>query len=1131
MAQADLGSISGAVTDSTGAAIAKATITITNTDTGAARTAVTNNRGEFTVTQLNPGNYSVLVSASGFSDQTETLHVAVGSTSSLQLKLGVAGTKTEVLVASDASTTVQLDKPEITTTISQSDIAALPLPDRNPYALVSMSGNMSTDLTGGNRGVGFNIGGARSASVDILMDGAENTDLFGVGVGQSVPEDALAEFSVVIAGQGAEYGRASGGAVNVSTKSGSNSFHGDAYDYNRISTFASAGFNNNALFAAGVIPNAKSRYVRNQFGYFLGGPIKKDKLFFSSATEWTRVRSAQTLVAEVALPGLISMSADNMQSYFSTYGAALSHPVTGKTYTGQDLLDENKFTSDIPKIAVNHPEILTTPLFGTVAFQNPGDSGGGTPQNTWNTFNRVDWTISPKTSVYFRYTQLNSLDFAGTVNASPYAGYATGQTQKNYNGLISLTHSFTNNLVSNTKLLGTRFNNSQPLGAQPVSPTLYINSGGAFTIGSGTVYFPGYNATTPGSAIPFGGPQNFIQVGEDLEWIKGKHSIKAGGEFLFIKDNRIFGAYENAIDALVQTASKGALVNFIDGNLGYLSVALNPNGVYPCIRDAGGNYQVTPDCEISLPATSPNFSRSNRFQDGAGYVSESFKATTRLTVNAGVRWEIYGPQHSQRAGLDANFFPANSGNLFDDIRNGQVLTRDKAPNGRMWNLNLLQFGPRAGFAYDIFGNGKDSIRGGFALSYERNFNNVTFNVIQNPPNYAVVALTSGTAINNNNLNVFGTGTGMVALPNTTLRAVDPKIKPSYAENWNLTLEHQLDPSTLVTIGYIGSRGVHNYSIANLNRQFTGGNYLGDANFSNRTNLQYSNINWRGADGDSYYESVNFGVRTNNLHQTGLSATANYTIGHSIDNTSSTFSDSSNTAGGGLVLGYLDPYNHALDRGDSDFDVRHRLTASVAWDEPFFKHSNTLEKTVLADWNLGTTFTASTGNPYTIFDCGLAWTVCPRASFVGKAPKKNGNLKDISGLYGPNTYSYQDLPDYLNADGSDFSGLYNEQVNPYSGTSDMPILGTNALTGGFVTNMDRRNSYMGPGAWGEDFKLSKDIKIHERFGLKLSGTFINVFNHANTYLNLGGSNDVSSYNATLAYKGGNRNTELEAKFTF
>jgi hypothetical protein len=1144
-AQADLGSVNGTVTDTSGAVIANASIKVTNNATGATRVTVSNGAGDYAIAQLPAAEYTITVSAQGFATTTQKFTLTIGSNRGINVKLNIAAGVTEIIVTTDNTTAPDTLDAQIATDITPSQVQNMPLPDRDPYNLVKLSGNMNSQIGGGDRGVGFDIGGARSASVDILMDGAENTDLFGVGVGQSIPQDAMQEFSVVVAGQGAEFGRASGGAVNVATKTGTNQFHGTLFEYNRISTFASDSYNNNAKWAwegHSGLTDPKPRYVHNQFGYFVGGPIKHDKLFFASSTEWLRVRGNTFNTAEVPLQGLISQSAKSMQSFFNAYGT-LKYPVNGETYTGAQIQAAGLWSTDITTIAKNQTgktgsscadanlagaPICATPLFGTVTYAVPGDSGGGTPVNQWISFNRIDWTVSDKTQVFGRYVQQSSDFFPGTNASSPYEGFDTGQTQANHNLLLSMTHTFTPTIASATRILATRFNNVQPLNGDPV-PTLYPNTTATVGLGQGTVNFPGYLPTAPGSAIPFGGPQNFIQIGQDLTWMKGKHSFKFGGQYLYIKDNRVFGAYENAVDALVQSGTKGGLVNFIAGNIGYQNVAINPNGVYPCKRDPNTNaYIVTDACKVETPAVSPNFSRSNRYHDGAAYFNDTWHATSQLTVNAGLRWEMYGPQHSQKASYDSNFFFGSGSTIYDQIRNGGLKTRETAPDGRMWRLNLKQFGPRLGLAYDVTGNGKSVIRAGYALSYERNFNNVTFNVIQNPPNYAVVAPTN-VPITVENLGFYGQNLGARRLDNTTLRTVDPNIKPVYAQNWNLTFEHQLDPTTLITAGYIGSRGIHLYSIANINRQYSGAEYLNDASGVSRLNLQFSNINFRGSDADSYYNALNLGLRSSNVHHTGLSAIANYTWGKSIDNNSSAFGDGINGASG--FLGYLDPFNHELDRGPSDFDTRHRVTAGIVWEIPFFNHASGLQKTLLGGWVASTTFQAQTGNPYSIYDCWNGYTVCPRAAFTGSRPKPLSTLKDVSAEgWGPNSYSYQELPDYFDADGN-YTDAYNTWTNSF-GWSDTPQVGSPGTgPSGFAKGMDSRNAYFGPGIWGEDLKVAKDFRFHDRYGINLSATAINVMNHANTYLNLNGYNDASYVNHTLAYKNGHRDMEFEAKFTF
>jgi outer membrane receptor protein involved in Fe transport len=1116
--QSDTGSISGTVVDASGAVIAGATVTVTNVGTGAARTLVTDSKGFYTIAGLQPATYNISVSATGFATTTTKIIVSVGSANQFNVKLSVSSGTEEVQVVADNFSGIQLENQETSQVVDTKQILEFPTITRNPYDLAALSGNVSRDPSVGGRGVGLNFSGSRDASVDILLDGAENTDLFAVGVGQTVPLDTVQEYRVITSNFGPEYGRASGGVVNVVTKTGTNKLHGTAYEFNRISTFASNDYNSNANF----IPKAK--FVRNNFGFALGGPIVRDKLFFYNNTEWLRVRSAQNVIALVPTPQLIAAAAPATQAFFAQYGT-LKQAINGQTYTVSQVQQSGQFaTAADSQFTALGPNF---PAFGQVKYQVPGDSGGGAPQNTYNSFTRVDWTISEKTSIFGRYTIYSERDQAGFVSNSPYKGYDTGQTNFDNNGLGSLTHVWGPSTVSTTKVLFSRLNNSQPLGTAPVSPTLYTNSSGATAVAGQDIYFPGYLPTSPGSAIPFGGPQNFFQVVQDVDWKKGNHDFHFGGEYLYIKDNRTFGAYQNAVQALLQTGSKGAMNAFLNGQANYFQVAINPGGAMPCYRDPATNkYIHTASCLVQLPVSEPSFSRSNRYHDAGLYFEDSYKATPRFTLNLGLRWEFYGPQHSTHEQNDANFWLGSGSTIFDRIRNGQVLTRAQSPSHVLWKPNWKQFGPRIGFAYDLTGDGKTSLRAGYGISYERNFNNVTYNVLQNPPGQANVTYTNGIPVTTQNLGPFAAQSGSIYLPNASLRAVDPHIKPAYNQFYGLSVERQINNTTSVGVSYTGERGIHNYSIANVNRLGYGTLYHGDPAFT-RNNLQFSNINWRGADGDSYYNGVNVSVKSSDLLHQALTTIINYTYAKSTDNTSSTFTDGGSESG--PVLGYLDPFNPGLDHGLSDFDVRHRIVAALIWDIPYAKHTTGLANRLLDGWEISPIYTASTGTPFTEFDCTYSYTVCPRAIFDSR-PKFKGNGHNTllnPATYGYNTFNYLTLPGYQQ----------NEYVNPTLGISDVPTCSGPEGQGCAWPSMLARNSFIGPGKWNLDSSVNKNIKITESTHLQLRAELYNVFNHANTFLNLGFADDVAESQLpdgspyVPAYKSGRRQLQLGAKFVF
>src|SRR6516225_7944678 len=349
--QAESGQISGTVTDTSNAVVPGAKVTVTNVNTGLVRNSVTNNAGEYVVSSLRIGTYDVLIEKEGFQKYSNRVQVDVGSRVDLSAKLAVTGASTTVEVtASGETAVVNTETQTLSTVVTSSQLQDLPTLTRNPYDLVATSGNVS-DADSGQalRGVGYAINGQRAAGTDILLDGAENVDLFGASVGQSVPLDSVAEFRLSTSNFTAEYGRESGGVVNVTTKSGTNQFHGSLFEFNRVAALASNTYDNNAFRAAAFADGtctqgqpcaigAKPGFTRNQFGYSIGGPIVKNKLFFFSATEWTRVRSNSTVNQVILDPAFLSLPQVNANTanYFNQFGKLRSDvSVLSKVNWGQ----------------------------------------------------------------------------------------------------------------------------------------------------------------------------------------------------------------------------------------------------------------------------------------------------------------------------------------------------------------------------------------------------------------------------------------------------------------------------------------------------------------------------------------------------------------------------------------------------------------------------------------------------------------------------------------------------------------------------------------------------------------------------------------------------------------------------
>jgi Carboxypeptidase regulatory-like domain len=1086
----EAGQIAGTVTDPTNAVLPNATITVKNLGTNAVRTVTTSSTGAYIVTGLQPANYELTITEPGFHSYSSRVEVTVAAKVTMDAKLSVTQENTSVEVTAEGGAQTNTQSQELSQIVNANQVAQFPSLTRNPYDFVALAGNVSAgdstnsgdsrNASNGNsqnattRGVGFNINGQRSSGTEILLDGVENISVFSDNVGVYIPQDATQEFRVQTSNYEPQYGRAAGGIVNVTTKSGTNAFHGGLWEFNRLSAYTS----NTVLNAQQGFP--KGIYTRNQFGFDVGGPILKDKLFFFGSTEWTRVRSSAVSIAGVPTPQFLALTAANTQAFFSSYSGGKNFNFTN-TYTAGQL-----GIAGVP---------ASTPAFGTVPYVAPINAGGSVPQNTWNVVGRFDYNLSDKTLVFFRYANYNETDESGAAFASPYSQYNVGSGAFATAYLLSATHVFNPYLSESTKLSFSRFNAPLTYNTNLQNTPVLIVSTNAQLPGTSTfIQLPGFYDFNPAvGGLPFGGPQNTIQINQDLLLQKGKHNMQFGGQIIYIQANNAYGAYAQAEEQIGVNRTSG-LNGLVTGDLFQFEAAVNPKGALPCVVNPyTGVLTQTPGCSINLPATAPAFARSNRFHDWAVYAQDSFKFTPKFTFNYGVRYEYYGVQHNNNQNLDSNFYYGSGTGYVQSVRSGQVYTAPTSPIGRLWNPQYGTVSPRVGFALDIFGDGKTSFRGGYGISYERNFGNVTFNVIQNPPNYAVI-LINNTVITNSNSGPLAGNSGNVPLPPTSLRNVDENIRTAQTQFWDGALERQLARNTVVSLQYAGARGIHLYDIKNINTLGGGQVLLGDPLTVNgntglsRLNNQYSNINNRGSHGDSYYEAMNIQFQTTNYHNSGLSLVANYTFGHQLDDLSTTFSETNNAFG----LGYTQPFNPGFDHGNGDLDLRQRLVIGPLYRTPSFSR-NRLMSEALGGWQVTGIYTVRTGAPFSYFDStnnATGYQVARYNPAPGETISQHSFTKIPSGVNGGsvNSYNIGNLPPALSFGNPALLGI-----------SDW---------GPFPPTMVARNSFRGPGAWTFDASVSKIFPIHEQVNVEFRAEGFDLLNHHNLFIQEG-LNDVAN----------------------
>ena len=693
-AQSVQGVVTGSVSDVSGAAIPRAELTLTNDGTNVSQTEKSLANGVFRFGLVPPGTYTLTTKAPGFTTKEIKAIIVDASTSvPVNVILSVASSTIVVEVISQ-DTMVQTASSDLSTTVNQKFIESMPLLSRNVFDLAFAAPAVT-------QGMNFAAasGGSRESGTTYMLNGADNNDNFSEGgVNVQPPIESVSEFTMLTNNMSAEYGHASGALVSAVQKSGSNSFHGALYEFNRNTDFNASDFFSNR---AGSV---KPQYIRNQFGGEVDGPIIRNQTFFTGAFDRVDIHQGTTLVQAVPttseLTAMTMNASPNAQAYLKKFS-----PLTSDALCPSEVANE--------PLAVGH--------IGCLVLSDPILTG----QNIY--VGRIDqnFSVNDRLSFTANISRYNNTDKYG-------GGYATSAQNipliddEHYHNLSLIdTHVFSASIVNELTIAHNRHfsDTSQGSAAKGFAAAIIDlqNYGGApGSNGFGYGAYEGYaNAFT----------QDRWQIQDNLGWTKGKHSFKFGGGFqygiLYRNWDLGYPGYYEFSNTL--GSSPGSL-----GDVGSNGTIFNTNGVTQSDSNFQNDFPYLSELSVD-PQTggAANAYRHYIMKDMNFFFNDSWKVSRRLTLNLGLRWERYGAPTETHNEI-AQFTNLSTASIAD-IANARV-----TPVTSMWKTPNHDFGPRVGFAYDLFGDGTTSIRGGFGISYDRLFDNIWSNGAWNPPFYALL---------------------------------------------------------------------------------------------------------------------------------------------------------------------------------------------------------------------------------------------------------------------------------------------------------------------------------------------------------------------------------------------------------
>ena len=1059
------GKIVGSVTDPSGAPVLGAKVSITNTATNDVRTDTSDGNGNYTFPVLSIGNYSIKVEAPGFQTyEQQNIVLQVDQNITVNAVLHVGAT-TQVVEVTGAPPSIDLVDATVSHVVDQQRMVDLPLNGRDSLQLQYIMPGVSYDNNNVSHGQGQHEGtvvnGNRPGSNYYLLDGVDMTDSYLSTAPVFPAPDALQEFDIQTSNYTAQYGRSSGGLVNTATRSGTNQFHGGLFEF----------FRNTVLDAHNYfdpVGSAKPSFKLNQFGGFVGGPIQKDKTFFFGYYQGTRQRKDETTTVSTVLT---QAQRPDLNGGVSNFPGAID-PLTGQPFPG-GVIPANRIDP-------------TALRFITALMPLPNNATGGYTFNTPISDNlddlnedqylgRIDHNFGPKDLFFGRY--FYNQDLSNGLGADNIPGLPHDKYFRNQNVALDYTHTFSPNLI-NTAVFGfTRIGHHRG----PTKSLGWGDFGGPAT--TSTTGVPSDLYTSINGSVSAGGDGTFVQDRQTwqytdyLSFVKGRHTMTFGGDYRRESMNRVEDYYTDPVFNFNGQYSGFALSDLLLGLPDYYNL----------------------QTEVSSRL------RHNGLD---AYAQDNYKATQRVTIDAGIRWEpflppvdnlndqvCYDPTFTKRS----SYYPtAPPGLLFPGppVGYGSLGHGDAGCPRSMVPNRWKNFAPRIGVNLDPFKNGKTSVRAGFGIFWDQ-ARLIAWNrfstaqpfdesVIVNGPTVLQPSLSGNNIYNNSGVQnpypfsiprtpaqraafdpSYG-GNWPTAAGETVLA---PNFNEGYTNQWNLTVDQQIAAGYTLTVSYIGNHGTHlfmsrenNYappSTYNYNETVAQNN----SNLPTRRRLSYIQCGTGIGSGTapcygpmeildpslwSNYDSLQ--VSVNHRFEHGFSLLASYVWGKYLD-VESTTSEGGN--------GPRDPLNYALSYGPSDNDVRHRFAASYIYQFPSVRSWHGFADGLINHWQNQSIITAQTGAPYSI-----------NSSQDTAATGIGGETADLTGAR--------------------ISPVGGQGVHSYFN----PAAFTNAAPGTF--GQSGRNFLNGPSLVDVDFSLFKEFPVSEFGKVQFRGEFFNLFNHPNFY---------------------------------